>query len=394
MKKLLSLILTVAILSTLIAVPVSVSAAATINMSTDSYSAVFSNKQNGNITVYCNDAKHKEVFGIGGKDANDSSIALTNIGNQKDSSGVAVKNSNKREEGMTLSDTGYPYLQFSPADIATRNDYVVFSFNVFLDLSKAFSTISITTNGGTTLGANIPSNQLIRNQWNNITYVFKMNAGAKSNLTEYINGRPYTTGATAYTSTWETVFGNSGKTVLRVGPTFSSTVDYVWKEGAPAVADKDESGNWLLTTANFKSYIAGPGFDAATGIAYMDDFKLYSTDTAPVIIDNAAHITAGPIVKNEHSITSQYGKITVLEGSKLSDITFANSSDATIKLYTDDTLAEEITDADHVLAAGNIITTQRATNYRKYIIEAVSNGNVVKYDGSNTLTTSNGVTTN
>lgn len=393
MKKLISLILTVAILSTPIAVPVSVSAAAAVNISTDSYSALFTNKQTGNITAYCSDAKQKEVLGIGGKAADDSSIALTNIGNQVDSSGATVTNHSDRTKGMTLSDVGYPYLQFSPADMATRSEYIVFSFNIYLDNSKVFSSINLTTNGGTGVGANIPSNQLNRNQWNKITYVFKMNAGSKSTVSEYINGRLYNSGATAYTGSWETALGTSGKTVIRIGPKFGSTVDYVWKEGAPAFADKDADGNWLLTTANFKSYIEGPGFDAATGIAYMDDFELYSTDTAPVITDTAAHITAGPVVKNEHSITSQYGKITVLEGSKLSDFTFANSSDATIKLYTDATLSEEITDADHVLAAGNVITTARATDYRKYTIEAVSNGKVVSYDGSKELATTNGVTT-
>lgn len=391
MKRLLSILLIVAVLSTLIIVPAQ--AATAVNLTTDTYKAVFDNKNSGNLNAYLPASKHKEVLGFGGKAADDSSIALTNIGNQVDSSGAVVANSADREKGMTLSDVGYPYIQFSPADMVTRDDYIVVSFNIYLDNSKPFTSINFTTNSGTAIGPNLPSNQLIRNQWNKITYVFKMNAGAKSVMNAYINGRIYTTGSTEYTESWETVLGTSGKTVIRVGPKFNSTVNYVWKEGAPAFADKDEEGNWLLTTANFKSYIEGPGFDAATGVVYMDDFNIYSTSTAPVITDTAAHIS-GPIVKSETNITAIHGNITVLEGSKLSDFTFANSTDATIKLYKDATLAEEITDANHVLAAGNVITTSRATDYRKYIIEAVHNGKIIDLNGSAEMgSNSTGVTT-
>ena len=105
MKRILSLILTIAVLSTLIVLPTGVSAAA-VNTTVNSYQ----NFVGGNLNQTYGASKHKEVFGIGGKDATDSSIAISNIGNQVDASGVTVTNTTERTKGLTLSDLGYPYM--------------------------------------------------------------------------------------------------------------------------------------------------------------------------------------------------------------------------------------------------------------------------------------------
>lgn len=391
MKRILSLILTIAVLSTLIVLPTGVSAAA-VNITANSYN----NFVGGNLNQTYGASKHKEVFGIGGKDASDSSIALSNIGSQVDAAGNTVTNTSDRTKGLTLSDLGYPYLQFAPSDMEKRSDYLVMEFNILRDDSKPFDAISFTTNGGTGVGPALSSAHLIHNQWNKVTYVFKMNAGSKSNLKVYYNGKPYVeydSKNKAYVSSWETILGTSGKTAVRIGPKFNKTVNYIWKDGAPDWDDKDESGNYILQTGNVKNYVSGPAFDEATGIAYMDDLKLYSSDTEPVIKDTAAYIAGGPVERNEYDNTKIYNKITVLEGSKLSDFNFANASDATIKLYKDATLAEEITDVNHILAAGNVITTKRATDYRSYTVEGVSNGLLQRFDGSNDMSSNSTITT-
>ncbi|MBQ8526183.1 MAG: SGNH/GDSL hydrolase family protein [Clostridia bacterium] len=233
-------------------------------------------------------ADKSEVFGIGGKSATDSSVKLT-LADSTEKTGYMDLSWGK------ISGTSGAYTW----NKSSYTGYLVNEFNIWA--SSDITYVMVCTNQNADVGGNSIAS-LTADRWNRITVVTDRSGGTNTGKTAtYVNG--------IQVRSW---------TADKLGSL---------NNGQPRNAIR---------------YLLGGATDT---IIYMDDLRVYETDSMPDI---------APLSLRGDGYAGTNGYLSVSKDIKVSDII---AEGVTVRAYTDSTFAAEVS-SDAVIKKGNIVVAE------------------------------------